>query len=195
MATTAAPFGARPSGSLSTTGSYTGKRRAYKIASAYDTNIFEGDFVKAVAAGTIEKDAGTATLTPLGVFLGCSYTDPVLNYKLESNYWPANTVATDAVAFVNDDPDLLMMMQADGQLDQTDLFLNAAIIQTAGSTSVGRSKNAVDSGTSTAPATTNTLPLRIVEFVDGPDSAVGDSFTDVIVKFNAGHLMTNTTGT
>ena len=47
---------------------------------------------------------------------------------------------------------------------------------------------------STIAATTATLPMRIVDFVDGPDSSVGDSFTDVIVKFNAGHQYLNTTG-
>jgi hypothetical protein len=33
-----------------------------------------------------------------------------------------------------------------------------------------------------------------VEFVQGPDSAVGDAYTDVICKFNVGHLHLNTTG-
>ena len=51
---------------------------------------------------------------------------------------------------------------------------------TAGSTSIGRSKNAIDASTI---ATTNSLPLRIVDFVDGPSSSVGDSFTDVIVTY------------
>ena len=65
-------------------------------------------------------------------------------------------------------------------------------MQTAGSTTIGRSKNAVDSSTA---ATTNTLPLRIVEFVDGPSSTVGDDYTDVLVAFNAGmHLYRNATG-
>jgi hypothetical protein len=32
-------------------------------------------------------------------------------------------------------------------------------------------------------ATTNTFPLRIVDFVDGPTSSVGDSFTDCIVTY------------
>jgi len=64
-------------------------------------------------------------------------------------------------------------------------------VQTAGSTSIGTSKNTVDISTT---ATTNTLPVRIIDFVDGPNSAVGDSYTDVIVKFNAGHLYDNTTG-
>ena len=84
-----------------------------------------------------------------------------------------------------------MKMQGDASLAQTALGNNAAVVQTAGSTSIGRSKNAVDSSTI---ATTNTLPVKIIEFVEGPDSAVGDSFTDVIVVFNAGHQLTNTTG-
>jgi len=68
---------------------------------------------------------------------------------------------------------------------------NCAVVQTAGSTSIGTSKNTVDISTT---ATTNTLPVRIIDFVDGPNSAVGDSYTDVIVKFNVGHLYDNTTG-
>jgi hypothetical protein len=68
---------------------------------------------------------------------------------------------------------------------------NCAITQTAGSTSIGTSKNTVDISTT---ATTNTLPIRIIDFVDGPNSTVGDSYTDVIVKFNVGHLYDNTTG-
>ena len=34
---------------------------------------------------------------------------------------------------------------------------------------------------STVANTTNTLPLKIIDFVDGPDSAVGDAYTDVLV--------------
>jgi len=64
-------------------------------------------------------------------------------------------------------------------------------VQTAGSTSFGRSKNSVDIST---VATTNTLPLKIVDFVDGPDSAVGDAYTDVLVTFNVGHQLLNATG-
>ena len=43
------------------------------------------------------------------------------------------------------------------------------------------SRNAVDGSTA---ATTNTLPLKIIDFVDGPDTEIGDSFTDVLVMFN-----------
>ncbi len=191
MAASAAPYGAKPIGTLSASGSFTGKVQHIKIASGYDTLISWGDFVKLVAAGTIEKDAGTTTATPVGVFMGCSYTDPTTSQPTYAQMWTADVAASDAVAYVLTDPNVLFQMQGDGAITQAMLGSNFAIVVTAGSTTIGRSKNAVDQSTS---ATTNTLPLRIIDFVDGPDSAVGDAYTDVIMKFNAGHQYVNTTG-
>jgi len=53
MATVATPMGAEPVDTLSASGSFTGKVRHIKIANAYATAIFYGDFVKLVAAGTV----------------------------------------------------------------------------------------------------------------------------------------------
>ena len=191
MATAAAPYGARPIGTTSASGSFTGKMQHIKIASAYDTAIFYGDFVKLVTAGTIEKDAGTTTLTPIGIFMGCSYTDPNSSQKTFSQTWPADTSASDAAAYVMIDPEVLFQMQGDATIAQTGLGANFAVVQTAGSTTIGTSKNACDSDT---VATTNTLPVKLVDFVDGPTSSVGDTYTDVVLKFNVGHQLTNTTG-
>tara|TARA_R100001244_G_scaffold71855_1_gene58123 strand:- start:1292 stop:1873 length:582 start_codon:yes stop_codon:yes gene_type:complete len=192
MSATATPTGAEPIGTLSSSGSFTGKVRHLKIASNYGTAIFYGDFVKTVAGGTVEKDAGTTALTTTGVFMGCFYTDPTTKQPTYSQYYPASTVASDIKAYVLDDPHVLMKMQGDATLAQTAIGNNVSMVQTAGSTDIGRSKNAVDS--STIVATTATLPLRIIDFVDGPDSSVGDAYTDVIVKFNVGHQYLNTTG-
>jgi hypothetical protein len=185
MATSATPTGAEPVGTLSASGSFTGKVRHIKIASAYDTAIFYGDFVKLVAAGTAEKAAVTtaAVAGTVGVFVGCSYTDPTTKQPTFSQYWPADTAASDAVAYVADDPKLVFQMQGDGSIAQTGLGNNVQAISTAGSTDIGRSKNALDAS---SIATTNTFPLRIVDFVDGPNSAVGDSFTDCIVTWLPG---------
>ena len=191
MPSSATPYGAMPQAGLSCNGSFTGKVRHIKIASAYGTAIFYGDFVKLVAAGTVEKDEGTTSMTPVGIFVGCKYTDPNSKDLTFNQQWIASTTASDAVAYVMDDPNILFQMQCDGSAAQTVLGSNCAVVQTAGSTSIGTSKNAVDISTS---ATTNTLPLRIIDFVDGPNSEVGDSYTDVIVKFNVGHLYDNTTG-
>lgn len=191
MSSTATPYGARPIGTTSASGSFTGKVRHYQIASAYGTSIFFGDFVKLVTAGTVEKDTGTTACTPIGIFMGVTYTDPNTNQKTFSQMWTASVVATDAYAYVIDDPDVLFEMQCDGSAAQATLGSNCAVALTAGSTSIGTSKNVVDISTS---ATTATLPVRIVDVVATPNNAWADSYTDVVVKFNAGHMLTNTTG-
>ena len=193
MATAATPMGAEPVDTLSARGSFTGKVRHIKIANAYGTAIFYGDFVKLVAAGTVEKAAVTTSVVAgtVGIFVGCAYTDPSTNQMTFNQQFPASTAADDIVAYVATDPFILMQMQSDEALTQDDLGKNFAVVQTAGSTAIGTSKNAVDGSTA---ATTNTLPLKLVDFVDGPDSAIGDSFTDVLVMFNVGHQLLNTTG-
>jgi len=193
MSTSATPMGARPLGTV--VGSpYQGKVTHYKIKNAYGTSIFFGDFVKWGDDNpntTIQKDTGTATLTPIGVFLGCAYTDPSTGQFTPNQYFPASTAADDIVAYVATDPFVLMQMQSDESLGQDDLGKNCAVVQTAGSTAIGTSRNAVDGSTAN---TTATLPLKVVDFVDGPDSEVGDSYTDVLVMFNVGHQLLNTTG-
>lgn len=193
MASSAAPMGANPVGSLVSC-AYNAKVTHYKIKNNYGTAIFYGDFVKWADDNpntTVQKDTGTTSLTPIGVFLGCSYTDPTTKQFTQSPQYPASTAADDLVAYVASDPFVVMKMQSDETLGQDDLGKNCAVVQTAGSTVFGISKNSVDGSTA---ATTNTLPLKIIDFVDGPDSAVGDSFTDVLVMFNVGHQLLNTTG-
>ena len=193
MASSATPMGARPVSSLVSC-AYNAKITHYKIKNAYGTSIFYGDFVKWADDNpntTIQKDTGTATLTPIGVFLGCAYTDPTTGQFTTNQYFPASIAADDIVAYVASDPFVVMQMQSDETLGQDDLGKNVAVVQTAGSTSIGTSRNAIDGSTAN---TTNTLPLKIIDFVDGPDSAVGDSFTDVLVMFNVGHQLLNTTG-
>lgn len=190
MPATAAPFGLVPVQLIGNRPNNGGFNK-YPIASAYNTNIFFGDVVKLVAGGGVEKDTGTATATPVGVFLGCEYTDPSSSQFLQRQYWPANTVAADAKAFVCDDPDALFLIQADGAVAAADVGANAALVQGAGSTVFGKSRVSLDQS---SIATTNTLPLRILKISETPDNAAGDAFTNVIVKWNAGHQYGNTTG-
>jgi hypothetical protein len=193
MAASAAPHGARPTGSLVSC-AFNNKITHYKIKNAYGTSIFFGDFVKWGDDNpntTIQKDTGTTALTPIGIFVGCAYTDPTTKQFTPNQYFPASTAADDIVAYVASDPYLIMRMQCDGAADQDDLGKNCAVVQTAGSTAIGTSKNSVDIST---VATTNTLPVKIIDFIDGPDSAVGDAYTDVLVMFNVGHQLLNATG-
>lgn len=199
MATTAAPYGLRPVNLIGGL-PYSGSTRLIKIASAYGTNIFYGDIVSIVAAGTIAKVTatgadGTTNAFPagvIGVFMGCTYTDPNLKYKVFKQYWPSGTVASDAYAYVVDDPNVVYQAQADDTMAQATLGGNVCVVQTAGSTTTGDSKVALKAS---SIATDTFLPFRIVGFVDGPFSAVGDAYTDCLVKFNAGiHSYTSGTG-
>ena len=193
MASTASPMGARPVGSL-VSAAYNAKITHYKINNAYGTDIFYGDFVKWADNNpntTVQKDTGTTAMTPIGVFLGCSYTDPSTGQTTFNQYYPASTAADDIMAYVASDPFLVMQMQSDEALTQDDLGKNVAVVQTGGSTAIGTSKNAIDGSTAN---TTNTLPLKIIDFVEGPDSAIGDAKTDVLVMFNVGHQLLNATG-
>jgi len=169
MSTTATPYGAEPVGTLSASGSYSGKVRHIPIVTTEATAIFYGDFVKLISGGTVSKAATTTTVPTgtVGIFLGCAYTDPSTNQMTFNQQWPAANAATDAVAYVADDPNLVFKMQADGALLATKVGLNCSAISTAGSTAIGRSKNALDASTA---ATTNTLPFRILEIID-PTSA------------------------
>ena len=200
MATTAAPYGLR---AVNLVGGqpYAGSTRHFKIASGYASNLFNGQVVKIGTDGTVQLmesigsaadpfDAGT-----VGVFVGCSYTDPNTKQLLHAQYWPTGTVADDAVAYVIDDPDVVFQAQADGSVAQTGLGGNvafAAVQSTStGSTATGNSTSALDA----AYAETSGIAFRIVEFVDSPDSTVGDEFTDLLVKFNPdSHSYLNKTG-
>ena len=200
MATTATPYGLKPLNHVGGT-PYAGAVRHISIASGFGTNIFNGSIVNIVAAGTIEvvTDIGSnADAFPagvIGVFVGCTYTDPTSKNKTFSNHWPTGTVASDAMAYVVDDPQVLFQVQADASVAQADLGANAplAAVQSTstGDTTTGVSTTALDATT----AATATIAFRIVDFVESPDSTVGDAFTDVIVKFNEGiHSYTNATG-
>ena len=193
------PYGLRPVKMLNGT-PYAGATRLYRIASGYATNIFYGDVVKLVTGGTVERDPADAAMTPIGVFLGCSFTDPGTSQPTFKQYWPASTVASDAVAYVCDDTNVLFkvavissaatttpIVMAD--LAITDIGANVQMVDNTGSTVTGNSKIAVDD----TSATTNTFPLRVVDVVtDTKTSAT--AFPEVLVKWCAGHQFDNTTG-
>jgi hypothetical protein len=183
MASTATPYGLRPVNLIGGQ-PYAGSTRLVKIANAYGSNIFYGQPVSINASGVVIAETGTSNVAAtgvVGVFVGCTYTDPNLKYKLFKQYWPTGTVATDAYAYVVDDPDVVMQVQADEAVAQTALGANIALVTAAGDTATGNSTTAADGS---SVNTTATLPLRIVGFVEGPDSSVGDSYTDLLVKWN-----------
>jgi len=173
---------------------YAGSTRQMKIASNYGTNIFNGDVVVRAADGTIQKESGTATVTAtgvIGVFVGCTYTDPNTEQKVFKQYYPANTVASDIQAYVVDDPDACFKVAVVSSgttiagTGYTSIGSNAALVQNSGSTTTGNSKVAIN-----GIATTLSLPMRIVDVVEETTDASGN-YTEVIVKWNAPYENSN----
>jgi len=193
--TVSGPYGLVPVKLLSGTPFVGGVYRQMKVASGYNTAIFFGDAVKIVTGGTVERDTFDAAMTPVGVFMGCRYTDPSLGYELYSQSLPANIVASDMVAYVADATELLFKVAVVssgttiGDLAQTDIGANVAGVDNTGDSAAGNSRCAI----SDTSATTNTLPFRIVGLVEETKNSSG-GYTEAYVKWNAGHQYSNTTG-
>ena len=174
---------------------YAGATRQIPIARNYGTSIFYGDLVQLTTNGTLIKTSYSAASSPtsviaglIGVFVGCSYTNPATGQKLFAQYYPANTLANDIVAYVVDDPSAVFKVAMVGQTSSesntasTIGYANQSFVGTnvyaitgvAGSTTTGNSKMAVSgdgpsNGTGNVRVATNSLPFRVVAVV--PETA------------------------
>jgi len=196
--TVSAPYGLKP---VNLIGGqvFAGSTRLMEIASGYATNIFFGDLVKRISDGTIEKDAGTATATPVGVFMGVQFTNGSTGQVQQQQFYPASQAiasGTKIFAVVADDPDTLFQAAVVSGTTTisgvgiTSIGNNASLVQNAGSTTSGNSAVAILDST----ATTNTRPIRIIDVVRDTATAA-DNFPEVIVKINATmHQYNNSTG-
>jgi len=195
-----APYGLKP---INLIGGqvFAGATRQLPIASTYTTPIFNGDVVTLVGTGTVEASPLAADASPLagviGVFLGCSYTNPTNGQTTFSQYWPGISGASNIKAFVADDPDTLYQGvlvagttvndAASGllpaYLGQVVVGSNARLVLNTGSTTSGDSKVGIYTA---AGATLTSLPLRIVDVVPASANASGN-FVELVVKFNFGY--------
>ena len=181
---------------------FAGATRQLPIAVNSSTAIFYGDVVRLLAGGTVGKDTGTDSSTPVGVFLGCTYTDPTFGLTFRQ-FYPGTTNIRDITAYVQEDPDALFKVAVcSGTNSNTVSFVTQAAVgsnlklangaNNVGSTATGNSKVGVDS----TEGTTSTWPIRVVDVV--PETALPGnpgSYTEVIVKWNQGtHQYLNPTG-
>jgi hypothetical protein len=170
-----APYGLKP---INLIGGqvFAGSTREYAIPYGYATNIFYGDIV-GLSRGNVQRlSVSTGTLgTVTGVFLGCSYTNPSTKQKQFAQYWPASTLAGDAVAIVCDDPDTVFKAvvcsatTAVASGARAMIGQNLAMINNTGNVNTGDSANALLAPSDT-PATTDALPVRVLGLV--PDTVV-----------------------
>lgn len=160
---------------------YAGSTRSLPIQYGYGTNICFGDLV-VLSRGFITRAAvstGTGSNQTTGVFLGVSFTNPITKQKQFQQFWPASTLAGDAMAVVCDDPDAVFKAVvcssgttvASGALAM--VGTNLSLIDNTGNVNTGNSAVAVLAPTATP--VTSILPVRCVGVV--PDTAIATSAT------------------
>lgn len=193
--TVSAPYGLQPVNRIDGL-PYAGAIRQIPIAAGYATAIFNGDTVKLDTSGYLVADTGTNNATPVGVLVGCQFVNSS-GQKVQGQYYPAaaSTASNLALAYVVDDPMVAFKVAVVssgttiGNVGRAAVGANMALVQTAGTTTTGDSYVAV---LASSPATTNTLPVRVIDVV--PETATAaDQFTEVIVKINT-HQYNSTTG-
>jgi|TARA_B100000424_G_scaffold270793_1_gene271147 hypothetical protein len=179
MANKDAAFGMKPVRMIGG-GAYTGGQSRYRIAANYGTSIFQGDMVAQVTGGGIEVHADGGTVPIVGVFNGVQYTDPTTKEQVYSNYYPASTNASDLIAFVIDDPNVVYEIQADAAFPVADLFGNFDIVYTSsGSTVTGISGAELEVSTG---ATGTSLPIKAIDISEDPENSdVASANTNVLV--------------
>jgi len=143
------------------------RQNAYKIASAYNTNIFNGDAVK--STGTTKRVAvATAGDRMAGIFAGCRYVASDGSVVF-SKMWTASTATSgsaEATAYVYDDPNILFHCQYAGTLAETDVGQTGDMVSThAGDSTTGQSGQELDTVTQAG--------LRLVDYVRDGVNEVG----------------------
>ena len=178
-----AKVGSAPGGTTGTT--------KYRITSGAGA-MFTGDIVKQANDGSVVQ--GTAGDAARGVFMGCFYTDPSTSKPRFNNTFPNGTAASDAIAFVADDPDQLFIAQQDSASANAvvaDLNLNANLVVGSGNTTTGISGMEIDSDSKN---TTATLNVKLIDFYDTPSNDATANNSILVVKIN-NHELGSHTGT
>lgn len=171
---------------------YAGAIRQLPIASNYSTAIFNGDVVKIVSGGTIEKETNTTGATPVGVLVGCQYVNS-MGQTVQGQFFPGSG-ATNPIAYVVDDPLAAFKVavtnssSAMSTVAASAVGKNAAFVVGTGNSVSGDSGESVDAG---SLSSTSTLPFRVIAVV--PETATSTGYTELVVKINT-HQYNNPTG-
>lgn len=177
--TVSAPYGLKP---VNLIGGqvFAGSTRSIPIQYGSATSIFYGDFVRVIRGNVMRLGITTDGTAQgmVGIFLGCSYTNPLTKQLTFSQYWPGGTLAGDAVAIVCDDPDTVFkaVVCSSGTTVASGSYAmigqNYGVLDNTGSTTTGDSAVALNYS---ATLTTSTFPCRVVGVV--PDTASSVSAT------------------
>ena len=172
MSSTNAPFGFRaaysPSGTI--------REMSGTILTGYTSDLYTGQPVKMGTDGTLQAAAAGDAF--IGTFAGCQYLPSGAQRPVISPSWPANTAATQIVAYYTMDPYLVYEIQADGPVDQLEIGQQANFTNAAASNGLGYSTCTMDAAT----AASGNYQLRVIGIANGINNAAGDAYTIVQVQ-------------
>lgn len=177
MANVNAPFGFKPIQSA------VGAASNYEMVQAQiayndTTKIFRGDPVKMDPTGYVTQwTAGTAVSQLGGIFWGCTYLSTSQGKKVFNNFWPGADVASGAQSSIvcqlvpcTGSASPLFLVQSDSTGTAfADIGTNLEASLGTGNTLTGQSGAYVVA----TPATTATLPFRVVQLYGGVPGAGG----------------------
>ena len=141
----------------------TPRTEEYVIASGLTKVIYTGSPVMAVAGGQITL-ATVSAVQYIGVFNGCFYTDPTTSKPTWKAYYPGSVTASDIVANVYADPQIIFEGQHDGTATTANNpHANHDYVGTGGSTINGQSSSEIDTSTYTTTATVRSIKLGLLK--------------------------------
>lgn len=168
------------------------------VASGYATNIFQnapvridtvtpnGNLIVAAANGAATTATPANTSYFIGTFQGVQFTLTATGRPTVANYWPANTVATQIVAWYTRDPTIVYSIQGNGPVTQAQLQDQISFTANGsvnGNTTTGFSTVGADTTVALGTVANGFAnQLRIIGFDQGIANAVGDAFTVIQVK-------------
>lgn len=203
MASTAAPYGLVPVGRLVGGRVLNGNpTNLYRIKSGYTGVIpygapvrmstendpsasFGPNYIVNVSDADMTSGGGSKDLY-VGIFVGCTYTDPNTLQPQWSQWYPGSLAASDMQAYVIDDPAALFQIQAHSV--DFNVYANIGysfqlnIPGTPYNSSSKDSTISLDTGTSTAVG----LPFKVVDIARLPNNTNASGYVDLLVKINSG---------
>jgi len=179
MANQDAAFGFRPVRHLS---GGTLRTEEYLIASGYTGVIYTGSPVAGVAGGQVVLGA-VGAVQMLGAFNGCFYTDPTTSKPTWKAYYPGSITASDIVANVYADPQIIYEGQHDGTATvANNNHANHDHVGTGGSTTTGQSSAEIDTDTYTTTATGTWTQIGTSKDPDNSDLTAANSNAYIVAN-------------
>jgi len=199
MANTSRISGFRPVKHI-TGAPYNGQANIYEVPAGESVPVFVGDLVKlsdsAATAGVPAVEAVVAASSQIiaGPILGAVVG--VLNTKMDplDGTMTAGSISLDTPQYraastkqyvlVADAPDLVFEAEADAAVAAASVGLNVGIGASAHTTPLLTGASPMYVYSTTAPATTSTLPLQIVGVVKRVDNEINSAYNKVLVRIN-----------